>query len=404
MRIPHAFFLIIALSLCGCTTQTKEEVAHDEPEALPTLTFYTNKSVTNAEEENEKQVIDLWKDYLNSKSFQRPDGEHWSYEDSPRPDQFLFRLQIFLTKPSNQKLQCNIIGVYPVEHDHYALKSMFTMVDDTTQQVDLKNIITVYAKKINGEYKLVNSLTYNKLVLESKSIGDITYYIHPRHNFQSSDAKKMDTYNTKLAAIYEMDPLKVKYFVCNNTRDLSHLMGMDFMEYSYKPVQTGGMAETTNNTILAGNNSSYYPHELVHLYTYNRFGYNAHSWFDEGIAAYYGGSSGYTLEWHLDKLKSFLAQEPDYDISDLTALQVDIPNGEYMTDFRYAIGGLICKLIIEKHGQKAIWEALQSGRSEEAYFSFLKQKLGVDREDFGDFVKSTVASLSDLNPDNIYVR
>ena len=404
MQIQHIIRLVIALSLFGCSSQTKEEVVQNDSEALPVLTFYTNNSVTNAEEENEKQVIDLWKDYLDSKMFQRSDGPHWSYEDSPRPDQFLFRIQRFLTRPSNQKLQCNIIGVYPVEHDHYALKSMFTMVDDTTQQVDLKNIITVYSKKVDGAYKLVNSLTYNKLILESKTIGDITYYIHPFHKFEDTDAQKMDIYNRKLAAKYETDPLKVKYFVCNNTRDLSHLMGMDFMENSYKPVQTGGMAETTNNTILAGNNSSYYPHELVHLYTYNRFGYNAHSWFDEGIAAYYGGSSGYTLEWHLDKLKSFFEEEPDYDLSDLSALQIDIPNGEYLTDFRYAIGGLICKLIIEKHGQEAIWEALQSGRSEEEYFSFLKQKLNVDREDFGDFVKSTVAALPDLNADNIYVR
>lgn len=201
-----------------------------------------------------------------------------------------------------------------------------------------------------------------------------------------------------------MDPLKVKYFVCNNTRDLSYLMGMDFTKYSFKPVQTGGMAETTNNTILVGNNSSYYPHELVHLYNYNRFGYNAHSWFDEGIAAYYGGSSGYTLEWHLAKLKSFLAEEPDYDLSDLEGLQIDIPNGEYMTDFRYAIGGLVCKLILEKHGQEGLWEALQSGRSEEDYFAFVESKLRVEQTDFGDFIKAKVAALPDLNPDNIYVR
>ena len=75
-----------------------------------------------------------------------------------------------------------------------------------------------------------------------------------------------------------------------------------------------------------------------------------------------------------------------------------------MTDFRYVIGGLICKLILEKHGQEGIWEALQSGRSEEDYFSFLGLKLGVEQEDFGDFIKAKVAALSDLYPENIYVR
>ena len=401
MRLHYILMLAITLSIIGCSESTEAEQHAD---ALPTLSFYINDSVTNAGEENEKEVINLWKDYLQSKMFQRSDGPHWSYEDAPRPDQFLFRIQRFLSRPSNKKLQCNIIGVYPVDHDHYALKSMFSMINDTTQQVELKNIVTVYAKKVDGAYKLVNSMTYNKLKLESRAIGDIMYYIHPNHKFEKDDALKMDAYNKRIASIYEMDPLKVKYFVCNNTRDLSYLMGMDFTEYTFKPVPTGGMAETTNNTILAGNNSSYYPHELVHLYTYNRFGYKAHSWFDEGIAAYYGGSSGFTLEWHLDKLKSFLAVEPDYDLSDLTALQIDIPNGEYMTDFRYAIGGLICKLILEKHSQEGIWDALQSGTTEDDYFAFINTKLGVERENFSDFIKAEVAALPDLNPDNIFVR
>ena len=112
MRIQHTFFLIIALGLYGCTPQGTEEVVQHHPGLLPLLTIYTNKSVTNAEEENEKQVIELWKDYLRSKMFQRPDGPHWSYEDVPRPDQFLFRIQRFLTKPSYKKLQCNICLLY----------------------------------------------------------------------------------------------------------------------------------------------------------------------------------------------------------------------------------------------------------------------------------------------------
>ncbi|MEO1654495.1 MAG: hypothetical protein AAFU64_13200, partial [Bacteroidota bacterium] len=200
-------------------------------------------------------------------------------------------------------------------------------------------------------------------------------------------------FNLKVADLFEVEPLSFDYIVTNNTRDVSDVMGLHLFSYSYQPVASGGMADTFNNVIYAGNNSEYYPHEVVHLYTNHKYPRQYHPWVDEGIAALLGGSTGYHIEWHWEKLRRFLLENPDYQMNDLSELQTYIPNGEYITDFRYAIGALICQLILEKEGMQGIFEALQAGRTEENYFEIIEKKLGVKKSDFEAFVKAEIAKL-----------
>ena len=154
----------------------------------------------------------------------------------------------------------------------------------------------------------------------------------------------------------------------------------------------------SNNIIYAGNNSAYYPHEVVHLYTRAKCTQQFHSWIDEGIAALLGGSTGYKIEWHWEKLRRFLVENPDFKINNnLVELQIDIPNGEFITDFRYAIGALICQRIIDKEGMKGIFEALYSGHTEENYFGVLEEKLNVNRNEFEQYVKSEFLKLEPID-------
>ncbi len=161
------------------------------------------------------------------------------------------------------------------------------------------------------------------------------------------------------------------------------------------------MADTYNQLIYAGNNSEYYPHEVVHLYTHAKFPRQSHHWADEGIAALIGGSTGYDIEWHWEKLRRFVLENPDYKMDNLIDLQTNIPNGEFITDFRYPIGALICQKIMEKEGMKGIFEALQAGPSEENYFEVVKQKLNVNKEDFGTYVKAEILKMPPISDEEL---
>ena len=382
-------FLFLLLGFSILTACNAQESTQLEP-----LSFTINSNVKNASEDYSKQIIKVWKDYLLSNEYVRPNSPYWHYEGMQRPDYSYISLLLDLRSifQNGGEMKCNIIGITPVEKGHYLLKSMFTQID-SSGQLDLKYITTVYAKKVEDEFRLLNSIQYHKQIYETQKVGSVNYIIHPEHKFNKTAAEKMNKFNIEIAEKFEIEPIEFDYVVANHTDDLSEILGLNFFSYSYQPVRSGGMADNYNTIIYAGNNSEYYPHEVVHLYTHRRFRQQYHSWADEGIAAFFGGSTGYELDWHLQKLKAFLKENPNYDLNNLTALQKNIPNGEYMTDFRYAIGGFIAKQIFEKEGMDGLFDALQAGRSEENYFQFVKEKLGVEQSNFGDFIKKEMAKL-----------
>lgn len=356
------------------------------------IIFYVDKNVTNAKEKDENEIIELYKKYLESDVFRQKENPYWDFEGMNVPDDFTASLGVHNLNDRIPPVQCKVIGVFPVKHKYYALKSVFSHIDENNE-IQIDNIITVYAKKIKNKFKLSSSTQYHRKIWNKKSIGSITYYIHPEHKFSQIEADRMKTFNDSIALKFEMKPLKFDYFTTNHSRDVVQVLGYDYMPRMYRPEQTGGLADTNNNIIYAGNNSEYYPHESVHLYVNAKNSKYKHFLINEGIAALFGGSSGHSLGWHLRKLKEFLLKNPDYNFNSLDELKKDIPNGEYMTDLRYVIGGLVCKNIYEKEGMKGLYEAMDSGRTDKDFYRLIYEKFGVDKQDFEDYIKSEVRKI-----------
>ncbi len=360
--------------------------------------FQINDNVKNSKEEYFVEILSNWKTYLLSQNYLQREEGFWN-DDVQLSDYVYVSILLELREIArrNESIQCTILGIIPVKKDYYLINSMFSQVDNKTNAVNLSHIISVYAKKVNGKFLFYSGTQYHKEIYENKKVGEVNYIIHPEHNFDLEEAKKMDAFNKEMATLFELEPIPFDYVVTNNSTDLSNLMGLNFFSYSFQPVQSGGMTDNYNKTIYAGNNSSYYPHEVVHLYTYIKASRRYHPWVDEGIAAYFGGSTGYTIEWHIQKLKSFLEDNPDYRLGTLTELQSNIPNGEYTTDFRYAIGGFLMGQIYEKEGMKGLFEALEAGRDEEDYFNLLNDKLGFQKEEMEDYLRKELKKIKPLN-------
>lgn len=395
--MKHLPLFYILFSVLSCEAQPVAFVS-DEPE--PGIIFHLNDNVENAKEDYAVAIVDLWQRYLDEPlNFLRPENEFWDRSRFAYPDnaynQLLFG--IIGARKAGAEVRCNILGVTPVSRGHYLLSSMFYKTADSTGITDLKFITTVYARKVDGNYRLVCSPQYLMEEYETRQVGSVNYLIHPTHGFQPEEALKMNLFNQEIAAKFNREPLAFDYVVANHTGDLSDIMGTDFNSYSFSANRSGGMADTYNNIIYAGNNSAYYPHEVVHLYTHATFPRQYHPWVDEGIAALFGGSTGYYIEWHWQKLKEFLAAHPEFPLEDLTTLQTDVPNGEYTTDFRYAIGGYLMKQVHEREGMSGLFEALASGRSEQDYFTMLETKLGFKRAEFEQYVRREMEKLSPLS-------
>ena len=227
---------------------------------------------------------------------------------------------------------------FEVGNGYWSLISSFSHLDEFGE-IHLDVISAVYAKRMGGKYLLISSAKYLKTVFEHRKVGNINYHIHPFHKFKLAEAEQMNQFNLEMAKEFGVEPLEFDYFVASNARDIARTWGYEYMNRMYNPSGRGGIASWRNMIIYSGNNSSFFPHELVHLYTYHVVPKDPHLWVGEGIAAFYAGTSTYAFQGHMLKLKSFLAENPDYDLSDISKLKKPIPNGEHASDFRYVIGG-----------------------------------------------------------------
>lgn len=353
-----------------------------------TLNIRIDKNVENANDPDEKELIELWSAYLKSGEYKNPESRYWDTSIYETPDYFLWPIDVKNLKNRTPKVQCIVLGIFLVEQGHYALKTAIAHTNEKDEIV-LEAIVSVYAKKVNGRYLLISSSQYHQAVWQKEHIGQITYYVHPNHSFNVEEADKMSAFNQKMADVFKVDPIPFDYFVSNYSREIVQLWGYEYMSKIYIPGQTGGVADINNRIVYAGNNSEYYPHELVHVYASEIFPDSYHFWLDEGFATFMGGSGGHDLDWHTEKLKEYVMENPNFQIS-FDTLKGYIPNGLHSTEFRYVIGGLICKKVYEAHGMEGVLEGLKTVNTDEELYQFIEQKLGIKEAKFSDYIKKIV--------------
>lgn len=379
--------ILMAVAIVGTFTfSTAQSISPKSGDTDNGIVFYIHEEVDNAEGQEEQEIIQLWKDYLLKGKWQDVNSPYWSFENMKVPDENFWAIGMNTLKNRAYQVQCKIIGLFKVEQDHYCLVSSFAHLD-AMGEIHLDVISKVYAKRMEGEFLLISSAEYYKSILEHYRVGAIDYYVHPFHTFRREEAEKMNQFNQAMAEEFGVEPLAFDYFVANSARHIVEFWGYAYMNRMYNPAQTGGVASWRNNIIYSGNNSSYFPHELVHLYTYHVVPKDPHLWVGEGIATFYGGKAGHSLDWHLQRLRQFLQDQPNFDLSDINALRRSIPNGEHISDFRYIIGGLLMRKIYIKEGVDGLVEALQYGNTDESFWHLLQDKLGITRKGFDHYIK-----------------
>jgi len=386
--MKHLLLILFLLSDTICLAQN----GIDENTAK--LEFLIHEEVSNADGEVEKQLIELWKNYINEGSFQDTNSPYWSFENMDVPDENFWALGINSLKDREHKVQCKIIGIFKAQNDHWSLISSFSHIDKSGE-IHLDVISAVYAKRINGKYFLISSAEYLKTVFAHHQVDNINYYVHPFHKFKLEEAEQMSRFNLKMSEVFGVLPLDFDYFVASNARDIARTWGYEYMNRMYNPTGKGGIASWRNMTIYSGNNSSYFPHELVHLYTYHVVPKDPHFWVGEGIATFFGGKSDYSLDHHLSKLKTFLQTNTEFDLSDITKLKMDIPIGEHGSDMRYVIGGLLMKNIYKKEGVAGLIDALEYGTSNKDFFNLLNDKLNVNESNFDIYIKNEMKNYAE---------
>ena len=378
MKKLNTIILLHILLFVGCHRASVDKEDNQDIE------IHISPYVRNAQTNPELKILKKWESFLHKNLYYE-----WDSEDlvcSMKMPYPMMPLQEVINKDVLVHHYLNILGIYPIDSNLYCIKnSLITQNADTIYPAYQ---FSVFAKL---EYKNIRFMSNPQIVKtkwQHKKVGNIDYYYDWNDNLNMKDAVYFDSFNDELAAKFGLEPIEFDYFQCKFSRNVFDVQGYDLHPAKYFSDQSGGMADTYNHIIYSGNGKAIYTHELVHLYSRQRWK-NSHIWFDEGLATYLGGSRELPFEWHLTELNSFAKAYPDYQLSDIDTLQY-FKNDSFDLQFKYNIGVLIINEIIEKHGFEYLDNVMGQGKETKDFYRILEKSLDVKKEDMDEWVRKKV--------------
>lgn len=249
---------------------------------------------------------------------------------------------------------------------------------------NIQYMFHVYAKEQQGGFKLYNAIGINTaLLLNHADIGYIRYHYPKSHVFNRALAQKQSELITKFAKNFDVQPDTIQYYFGSGHEELDNIKGLDFIIGNSGRQSPFGKADPANKIVYSSGLGEYYPHELIHVILHKKYKH-PHLWFEEGVATYFGMSRGKDLAWHLKKVNAYLLLHPGLDLNDLTKLQ----NLDATTAFKYALGGFLIQYAYEKGGYASIKMLLNAGNTDTAFYTALKEHLGLEQSTLNTFFRS----------------
>ena len=317
----------------------------------------------------------------------------------------------------NSIIQCNLLPFYTYEEYFmgvakrndtlYELQTAF--FDDFPSPKQLLGIFTIPLIRTSDGFKLVNKLTINKSYFCKKQIGWITYYYPSTYAF---DEEAANTAVSRLSAFAEefgidgMEP--VEYYLFENKTEMFHYFGIDgscYDFYSAETVVPYGNSKIGKNKICYTKGGESKIHEFIHLILKSVSNGQRFSRFEEGICCYFGEHVLQTKEWHFDKLKVFLKDNPQIDLSvDLIEAYVDAdgkythdstqsvikykrPYSDVYSNYGYDIQMVICEMLYKKGGMDLVKRMLFETKRNEDEYEMIEALLGIKREDVNQVIR-----------------
>ena len=318
----------------------------------------------------------------------------------------------------NSIIQCNLLPFYAYEEYFmgvakrndtlYELQTAF--FDDFPSPKQLLGIFTIPLVRTADGFKLVNKLTINKRSFCKKQIGWITYYYPSTYAF---DEQAANTAVSRLSAFAEefgvdgMEP--VEYYLFENKTEMFHYFGIDGSCYDFYSAETivpYGNSKIGRNKICYTKGGESKIHEFIHLILKSVSNGQRFSRFEEGICCYFGEHVLQSKEWHFDKLKVFLNDNPQIDLSvDLIEAYMDAdgrythdssqsvikykrPYSDVYSNYGYDIQMVICEMLYNKGGMDLVKRMLIETPNDKALYDSIERLLCIKQEQMNQAIRT----------------
>lgn len=236
---------------------------------------------------------------------------------------------------------------------------------------------------VNGEAFFYNMLNSNLSNFNKKTISNITYFFKDTVN-KNQIANQIE-FNQYLVKFFQKQNFEFNFIVAKNYEEMLKLQSYNYKDDMYVN-SSGGIAYANDKIVFSANNSFYYPHEVVHLFT-NKYYPNIHEIIDEGIATYLGGSK----EISYNDLKNELGLKVKSYNSDFKKLIFEydykyIPLSKGTPIF-YVIGAFICEEVYKNKGLRGLEQIMNTGYEDDnKLLSEICKALEVKENELNDYL------------------
>jgi len=341
-------YIILSLFIIACKGQEKEYLDFKLP---------VSPVVDTIKVENKKIIFTLT-EFLKTKNESIISNEYWlesDFEKFQYPFADIYNIEN--GNKSKNYYKPTLMELIEIDSTQKLLKIGFVGHNKETDESIIRAIYNLIAvKSNNGKWYLrqaIEHITHNWIVQNENSI---TYLFPPEKSINQNEIKKQANDIKNICTFFNCEPIKITYYSCLNPKQVFEVKGFDYLPNMYFS-QTGGMADF-GDIVYSGNNSEFYTHEIVHVYTKKLYP-KINRLLDEGLATYIGGSGLHDYEWHRAKMARYLKNAKINLGEHLMPYERLYIDGE--TPIPYMIGALICERTIRIYGKKKLFELFKSG-------------------------------------------
>lgn len=233
-------------------------------------------------------------------------------------------------------------------------------------------------------YFLVNH-EINTSSWQELKIRNIVFHYPNYHSFDTSLANKLICQVKELERNWNLSSELIDYYLAKTRREIQEIRGFDFTFYMGGNEVPMGIADVKDNLIFTSGLAEDHFHEVVHIYLNKKHPKSA---LKEGVAVFLGGSLGHDLKWHLEKLNTFIVNNPEIEINDARSFY-------YLDDEtnpQYAVQGLLCFLAYQRGGIIALKTLMEFVSMESIYSDFFNMDKGRKNEFLREEIEKYVAN------------
>lgn len=324
--------------------------------------FLTISPVVQKDDARNKEIIDtLIKFLLTKNSTTNEVNKYWlaaEYETNIFPYYDIYNIEASRYGPDFYKP--TLMEIIPTENENQKIvKLAYIGYNDATKEHVVRAVYNIVANKLEAGIVFSMYLNYITKDWEETIVGSTRYKMSPLacRAVNMAEALRQKAEIAELAAFFGSAEIPVNYYSCINPVEVFQIMGYDYNPLMYI-AKSGGRNEMGDH-IISGNNSDYYMHEVVHNYTDHLYP-AINSFLNEGFAMLIGGSGKFSYEWHRDKMKTYLKENPAFDFSDHTTDTWEQFFIDNETQITYMLGALICERSLRIYGKEKLLEMFAS--------------------------------------------